>query len=274
MANRVIKNNGGDFQLLIGDNCITYQDLRRGRDVRISYKNIDFVEFNKLRKGNGFTYELEVIIQLIHSQPEFTNLTVSMVFNCVYMDEQLTPIINFVNKKIDGEDEQKVVLEKPKKTKQVKKEDPTLVFSKNVKDTDKMKALKKEYLKIKTAIEKLEDELQNKQNEIGKLVKPAWKTETVGKASGMTYTNYYGGYIPVNPLMVVGLFSPLNPICAIYLIVKKVKKGKCLKQLKIAENEYNSKHQELSKRICEIKTEQANLEADLDSILEEANDLE
>lgn len=274
MADRVIKNAGNDFQLLIGDNCITYQDLRRRREARISYRNIDFVEFNKLRTGTGFTCELEVIIQLINSQPEFASSTVSMVFSGVYMDYELTPIINFVNKKIDGEDEQKVVLEKPKKTKQIKKEDPTLVFSKNVKDTDKMNALKKEYFEIKTAIEKLEGELQNKQNEIGMLVKPEWKTETVGKASGMVYTNYYGGYIPVHPFMVVALFSPLNPVAAIYLIVKKVKKGKCLKKLKIAVNEYNSKHEELLKTIHEIKIEKTKLEHKLNSILEEANNLE
>ena len=65
MADRIIKNAGNDFQLIIGDDNITYQDLKKHRQAVIPYDNIDCIEFNKLRTGTGFTRELEVVIELI-----------------------------------------------------------------------------------------------------------------------------------------------------------------------------------------------------------------
>lgn len=101
MADRIIKNAGNDFQLIIGDDNITYQDLKKHRQAVIPYDNIDCIEFNKLRTGTGFTRELEVVIELIDEQPDIYGYTMEMVFAGCYMDYELTPIINFVNSKVD-----------------------------------------------------------------------------------------------------------------------------------------------------------------------------
>lgn len=109
MAEKVIKNSVNDFQLVFSDNYVAYQQLTKkglfskeyvvSREAKISYRNIDFVEFNKLRTGTGFTTQLEVIIQLINPQPEFRGQTVSMVFVGCYMDYELNPIIKLVEEK-------------------------------------------------------------------------------------------------------------------------------------------------------------------------------
>lgn len=101
MADRIIKNAGNDFQLIIGDDNITYQDLKKHRQAVIPYDNIDCIEFNKLRTGTGFTRELEVVIELIDEQPDIYGYTMEMVFVGCYMDYELTSIINFVNSKVD-----------------------------------------------------------------------------------------------------------------------------------------------------------------------------
>ena len=100
MADRIIKNSANDFQLIIGDNTITYQDLKKHRQAVIAYDNIDFIEFNKLKTGNGFTSQLEVVIELIDEQPDIYGYTMEMVFAGCYMDYELNPIIHFVNSKI------------------------------------------------------------------------------------------------------------------------------------------------------------------------------
>lgn len=109
MAEKIIKNNANDFRLVFTDNYVAYQQMAKkgffskeyvvSREAKISYRNIDFVEFNKLRTGNGFTTELEVNIQLITPQPEFRGQTVSMVFCGVFMDYELNPIVSFVEGK-------------------------------------------------------------------------------------------------------------------------------------------------------------------------------
>ena len=110
MAEKIIKNSANDFRLVFTDNYVAYQQMvKKGffskeyvvsREAKISYRNIDFIEFNKLRTGNGFCTQLEVVIQLINPQPEFRGQTVSMVFGGVFMDYELNPTIQFANSKI------------------------------------------------------------------------------------------------------------------------------------------------------------------------------
>ena len=46
-------------------------------------------------------FYFEVVIELIDEQPDIYGYTMEMVFVGCYMDYELTPIINFVNIKVD-----------------------------------------------------------------------------------------------------------------------------------------------------------------------------
>ena len=110
MAEKIIKNNLNDFRLVFLDNYVAYQQMAKkgffskeyvvSREAKISYRNVDFFEFNKLKTGTGFCMRLEVLIQLINPQPEFRGQTVSMIFEGVFMDSELNPIIQFANGKV------------------------------------------------------------------------------------------------------------------------------------------------------------------------------
>ncbi len=110
MTEKIIKDSSNKFRLVFTDNYVAYQEMvKKGifskdyavaREARISYRNVDYFEFNKSRTGTGFCQELEVSIQLITPQPEFRSQTVSLLFSGVFMDSELNPIIKFANSKI------------------------------------------------------------------------------------------------------------------------------------------------------------------------------
>ena len=49
----------------------------------------------------AWRFYFEVVIELIDEQPDIYGYTMEMVFVGCHMDYELTPIINFVNSKID-----------------------------------------------------------------------------------------------------------------------------------------------------------------------------
>lgn len=110
MAEKIIKDSLNKFRLVFSDNYVAYQEMiKKGifskeyavaREARISYRNVDYFEFNKSRTGTGFCTELEVVIQLINPQPEFRSQSVKLFFSGVFMDSELNPIIQFANSKV------------------------------------------------------------------------------------------------------------------------------------------------------------------------------
>ena len=110
MAEKIIKDSSNKFRLVFTDNYVAYQELvKKGifskeylvsREARISYRNVDYFEFNKSRTATSFCQEVEVCIQLINPQPEFSSQTVKVVLSGVFMDYELQPIIDFANEKI------------------------------------------------------------------------------------------------------------------------------------------------------------------------------
>ncbi|MBR7162365.1 MAG: hypothetical protein IKD35_00160 [Clostridia bacterium] len=101
MANMILKNNLNDFQLVINDDFIIYQDLKRRFEVKFPYSNIDFVSFDKLEKGTGWTRRLGVTIELIRPQSGLTEPYIDMIFEGCFMDYDIARIEQFIDEKID-----------------------------------------------------------------------------------------------------------------------------------------------------------------------------
>lgn len=108
---------------------------------------------------------------------------------------------------------------------------------------------------LKEKLVALNEDLENKKKlDIGE--EPVWvktKTTNLGTVNGQsnytyTKTTYYNNYVPMNGLFVVGIFSPLLPICLTYVIVKSIKKSKAKKLLK-------KDHAEYEKRLADKRTQ-------------------
>ncbi len=105
----IINNCLNDYRLVFKDNYVLYQQTKMQgifrkelvvlREFRISYRNIDYIEYEKHGSGNVYR-EVEVTIQLRNPQPEFTTLTLKMGFSGVWCNNELDVIFEEVNQKI------------------------------------------------------------------------------------------------------------------------------------------------------------------------------
>lgn len=145
---------------------------------------------------------------------------------------------------------------------------------------ESLRKLEKEYFESKEKIISLREELSKLEKESSQIIEPKWKVEhtsDLGNVNGsrMYYTKveYYGGYTPVNGLMIFLLFTPLLPVSLIYLIIKGNKKSKCKKQLKTALAEYNEKISKISNQRNKINEQIRSLEKRLNEIILEVNKL-
>ena len=105
----IIKNVGNDYRLVFKDNYVAYQETKMQglfrkelavlREFRISYRNIDYIEYEKHGSQNVWR-GVSVTIQLINPQPEFNTLTLQIRFDGVWVRDELDVIFEEANKKV------------------------------------------------------------------------------------------------------------------------------------------------------------------------------
>lgn len=145
---------------------------------------------------------------------------------------------------------------------------------------EKLVDFERQYAELKEKIVALNEELKNKKAiNIGE--EPVWvKTKstnlgTINGKSDYTYTKtiYYNNYVPMNKLVVVGLFTPLLPICLLYVIIKCVQKSKAKKLLAKDHEEYVKKLADKNQQISQVEKEISNAENAMNGIIERVNSL-
>ena len=106
----IISNTLNDYRLVFKDNYVAYQQTKMQglfrkelvvlREFRISYRNIDYIEYEKYGRSPNVYTSVDVTIQLINPQPEFTTMTLKMGFSGVWCNRELDVIFEEVNQKI------------------------------------------------------------------------------------------------------------------------------------------------------------------------------
>ncbi len=130
------------------------------------------------------------------------------------------------------------------------------------------------YNALKERIVKLTEELERKKNlNIGE--EPVWARTKSRDFGTYTYTEtkYYNNYVPMNGLLVVGIFSPLLPICLPYTIIKCVQKSKAKKLLAKDRAKYFEKLKDKQNQISEVKNEIDAAKRKMDEIITSLNSL-
>lgn len=100
-----------DYRMIFTDNCVIYQDTKKKglfskelvviNEYRISYKNIDYIEYEPIETAANVYTGVNVLIQLINPQPEFNTMTLRIGFSGVWVGNELSSIFWEIRSKLN-----------------------------------------------------------------------------------------------------------------------------------------------------------------------------
>lgn len=100
-----------DYRMIFTDNCVIYQDTKKKglfskelvvlNEYRISYRNIDYIEYEPIETSPGIYTGVHVLIQLINPQPEFNTLTLRASFSGVFIGNELSSMFSEIRSKLN-----------------------------------------------------------------------------------------------------------------------------------------------------------------------------
>lgn len=106
-----ILKNGNNYRMIFTDNCVIYQDTKKKglfskelvviNEYRISYRNIDYIEYQPIETAANVYTGVNVLIQLINPQPEFNTMTLRIGFSGVWVGNELSSIFYEIRSKLN-----------------------------------------------------------------------------------------------------------------------------------------------------------------------------
>lgn len=100
-----------DYRMIFTDNCVIYQDTKKKglfskelvviNEYRISYRNIDYIEYEPVAMLSSACTAVNVLIQLIYPQPEFNTMTLRVGFSGCWVGDELSSMFSEIRSKLN-----------------------------------------------------------------------------------------------------------------------------------------------------------------------------